>query len=111
MPSCGAASVYWTLPLPLAVHILIATAATHLAFTIWHEAAHRNVSSRPWVNNVVGIAGVFPVGARDEVSFRGRSNAAAAQKPVRAPAVARVATRRTVCGAAGAGPRCLLLSC
>jgi beta-carotene hydroxylase len=47
-------------PLPVAVHVLIATAAIHLAFTIWHEAVHRNVSPRAWVNTAVGILGMFP---------------------------------------------------
>ena len=47
-------------PLPLVVHVLVAAAAIHLAFTVWHEAVHRNVSSRPWVNTVVGIVGMFP---------------------------------------------------
>jgi|SRR5262245_4796523 len=47
-------------PLPLALHVLFAAAAVHLAFTVWHEAVHRNVSSRPWVNTSVGILGIFP---------------------------------------------------
>jgi ring-1,2-phenylacetyl-CoA epoxidase subunit PaaE len=47
-------------PLPTALHVLIAACAIHLAFTIWHEAVHRNVSRYPWVNNVVGVAGMFP---------------------------------------------------
>ncbi len=47
-------------PLPLALHVLVAVAAIHLAFTVWHEAVHRNVSSRPWVNTAVGILGMFP---------------------------------------------------
>jgi beta-carotene hydroxylase len=38
----------------------VAVVAIHLAFTIWHEAVHRNVSSRPWVNTLVGILGMFP---------------------------------------------------
>lgn len=52
--------LYWSFPLPLAVHMLLSTLAIHLAFTIWHEAAHHNVSGRPWVNHVVGIVGMFP---------------------------------------------------
>ena len=47
-------------PLPLIIHVAIAAAAIHLSFTIWHEAAHRNVSPRLWVNRVVGVLGMFP---------------------------------------------------
>ena len=47
-------------PLPLALHVLAATAAVHLAFTVWHEAVHRNVSTRSPVNTAVGILGIFP---------------------------------------------------
>src|SRR5262245_64383629 len=47
-------------PLPLVVHVLIGAAAIHLAFTIWHEAVHRNVSPSLWVNRVVGVLGMFP---------------------------------------------------
>jgi fatty acid desaturase len=47
-------------PLPLALHVLVAAAAVHLAFTVWHEAVHRNVSPRPWVNALVGVLGIFP---------------------------------------------------
>jgi fatty acid desaturase len=47
-------------PLPLALHVAIAAAAIHLAFTVWHEAVHRNVSQRLWVNHVVGVLGMFP---------------------------------------------------
>jgi len=52
--------LYWSSPLPLMVHIFLSTLAVHLAFTIWHEAVHRNVSSRTWVNNLVGVVGMFP---------------------------------------------------
>lgn len=52
--------VYWMSPLPLIVHFAASTLAIHLAFTVWHEAVHRNVSPRTWVNNVVGIAGILP---------------------------------------------------
>jgi ring-1,2-phenylacetyl-CoA epoxidase subunit PaaE len=51
---------YRLAPLPLVAHVLIAAAAVHLAFTVWHEAVHRNVSPRPWVNQVVGVLGMFP---------------------------------------------------
>jgi fatty acid desaturase len=47
-------------PLPLALHVLVATAAVHLAFTVWHEAVHRNLSTRAGVNAVIGILGSFP---------------------------------------------------
>src|SRR3990172_997496 len=47
-------------PLPIALHVLLASVAIHLAFTVWHEAVHRNVSARPWVNTAVGILGMFP---------------------------------------------------
>jgi len=47
-------------PLPLVLHFLLGFSAVHLAFTIWHEAAHRNVSSRDWLNHAVGILGMLP---------------------------------------------------
>jgi fatty acid desaturase len=56
----GNALLYWTSPLPLVVHILAAAVAIHLAFTIWHEAAHGNVSRSARVNDVVGIIGMLP---------------------------------------------------
>jgi len=56
----GNFAVYWTRPLPLAAHLLVSVAAIHLAFTIWHEAAHRNVSRTRWVNDAVGVVGMFP---------------------------------------------------
>src|SRR5262245_66267010 len=46
-------------PLPLLAHVAIAAAAIHLSFTIWHEAVHRNVSHRAWVNHAVGVLGMF----------------------------------------------------
>jgi fatty acid desaturase len=52
--------VYRTAPFPLVLHILVSAAAIHLAFTVWHESVHWNVSSRAWVNNVVGVAGMLP---------------------------------------------------
>ena len=52
--------LYWSAPLPLPLHILFSVAAIHCAFTVWHEAVHRNVSDRAWVNNVVGVTGMFP---------------------------------------------------
>ena len=56
----GNVALYRRAPLPLVVHVLIGAAAIHLAFTIWHEAVHRNVSPRLWVNRVVGVLGMFP---------------------------------------------------
>jgi fatty acid desaturase len=47
-------------PLPIALHVLVAAAAVHLAFTVWHEAVHRNVSTGASVNTAVGILGIFP---------------------------------------------------
>lgn len=46
--------------LPIALHMAMSFVAIHIAFTIWHEAAHSNVSNRKWVNNVVGVLGMIP---------------------------------------------------
>ncbi len=51
---------YWRNPLPAWAHVLLGVVAVHLAFTIWHEAAHRTVSNRRWINDTVGILGMFP---------------------------------------------------
>lgn len=56
----GNFALYRTQPLPLFAHVLVAALAIHLAFTIWHEAVHRNVFSSVWANNVVGMLGMFP---------------------------------------------------
>ncbi len=56
----GNVALYVLVPLPVAVHVLVGAAAIHLAFTIWHEAVHLNVSRRTWVNNAVGVLGMFP---------------------------------------------------
>jgi fatty acid desaturase len=56
----GNAALYWSAPLPLPVHVLVATGAIHLAFTIWHESVHRNVSRLRWLNDAIGIVGIFP---------------------------------------------------
>jgi ring-1,2-phenylacetyl-CoA epoxidase subunit PaaE len=56
----GNFAVYATNPLPLPIHIAIGALAIHLAFTIWHEAAHGTVSNRKWLNNAVGIMGMLP---------------------------------------------------
>lgn len=52
--------LYRVYPLSLVVHILISTLAIHLAFTVWHEAVHRNVSPRGWINDAVGVVGILP---------------------------------------------------
>ena len=56
----GNFALFQLAPLPLALHVLVAAAAVHLAFTIWHEAVHRNVFRSVWANNVVGVLGMFP---------------------------------------------------
>jgi len=52
--------LYRTAPLPLPVHILLGAVAIHLAFTIWHESAHRNVCANRVVNDTIGILGMLP---------------------------------------------------
>ena len=52
--------LYQHSPLPLWIHVGLAAVAIHFAFTIWHEAAHLNVSSNVWVNRVIGVLGMFP---------------------------------------------------
>ncbi len=47
---------------PVLVDMGMRFLAIHIAFTIWHEAAHGNVSNRKWVNNVVGVLGMVPYG-------------------------------------------------
>ncbi len=47
-------------PGPLWLHALIGIIPIHFAFTIWHEAAHGNVSRNRMVNNVVGVLGMLP---------------------------------------------------
>ena len=44
----------------LPVYMLVAFLAIHLSFTIWHEAAHGNVSKYRWLNNVIGVLGMVP---------------------------------------------------
>jgi beta-carotene hydroxylase len=56
----GNVALYRSAPLPLPLHVLLAAAAVHLAFTVWHEAVHHNVTRRAWTNDLVGIAGMFP---------------------------------------------------
>jgi len=52
--------MYHAAPMPLLVHVLVGAVAIHLAFTIWHEAVHRNVFRAAWANHVVGALGMFP---------------------------------------------------
>lgn len=47
-------------PLPPWVHVVVGFLPVHVAFTIWHEAAHGTVSNRRWVNHLVGVAGMLP---------------------------------------------------
>lgn len=56
----GNAIWYFSAPSHILIHIGIGALAIHLAFTIWHEAMHLTVSSKLWVNNTVGIIGMFP---------------------------------------------------
>lgn len=56
----GNVALYVAAPLPLVFHVLAATLAIHLAFTIWHEAVHQNISSSSRVNEVVGVLGALP---------------------------------------------------
>lgn len=46
--------------LPLAGHFAVAVVAIHLSFTVWHEAAHGNVSAFRWLNNIIGVLGILP---------------------------------------------------
>ena len=52
--------LYWLTPLPVWIHVTIAVTAIHLAFTIWHEAAHGTISTRRWLNDAAGVLGMFP---------------------------------------------------
>ncbi len=52
--------LYGRHPLPLFLHMALSVMAIHCAFTIWHEAVHENVSNRFWVNNLIGVLGIFP---------------------------------------------------
>jgi fatty acid desaturase len=56
----GNAALYYTVPLHPVLHVFLGALAIHLAFTVWHEAAHGTVSSKPWVNDVVGVVGMLP---------------------------------------------------
>jgi len=56
----GNFALYEFAPLPVLVHVLVATAAIHLSFTIWHECVHRTVSANAWINDAAGVLGVLP---------------------------------------------------
>jgi fatty acid desaturase len=56
----GNFALYWFSPLPLWLHVSLGVVAIHLAFTIWHEAAHGTISNRRSINNAAGIMGMFP---------------------------------------------------
>jgi len=56
----GNFALYWSAPLSVWIHVLVSVAAIHLSFTIWHESVHRNVSTTRWLNDLVGVFGVFP---------------------------------------------------
>jgi beta-carotene hydroxylase len=56
----GNAALYYEARQPLVVHVLLGALGIHMAFTIWHEAAHGTVSRHAWVNDVVGVVGMLP---------------------------------------------------
>jgi fatty acid desaturase len=56
----GNAALYYAAPLPAIVHVLFGAIGIHMAFTIWHEAAHGTVSRHAVVNDVVGVIGMLP---------------------------------------------------
>ena len=49
----GNFALYWLFPLPLWLHVSLGVVAIHLAFTIWHEAAHGTISNRRSINNEI----------------------------------------------------------
>jgi len=56
----GNAWLWFHAPLPVLLHVAIGAIGIHLAFTVWHEAAHKNVAGPLWVNHLVGVVGMFP---------------------------------------------------
>ena len=56
----GNFALYRSDPMPLALHVLVSAVAIHLAFTIWHEAVHRNVFRSVAANDLVGVLGMLP---------------------------------------------------
>jgi len=56
----GNFALYALAPQSPIIHFCLGVVAIHVAFTIWHETAHRTVSTLPWLNNAVGVLGMFP---------------------------------------------------
>jgi fatty acid desaturase len=56
----GNAWLWFHAPLPWPLHVLLGTLAIHLAFTVWHEAVHRNASRLGWLNDAIGVLGALP---------------------------------------------------
>lgn len=56
----GNFALYWTVQLPLWLHVLIGVIPIHFAFTIWHEAAHGVISKNRTVNDAAGVLGMLP---------------------------------------------------
>lgn len=56
----GNFALYQAAPLPVWIHVVIAAIGIHMSFTIWHEAAHMNVSSSRRYSDGVGFLGIFP---------------------------------------------------
>jgi len=57
----GNIALYAAHPLPLALHVLVSAVAIHLAFTIWHDAAHGSVVLKHrWLNEAIGMVSIFP---------------------------------------------------
>jgi fatty acid desaturase len=56
----GNFAVHQIAPGPLVVHVIVAAIGIHLSFTVWHEGVHRNTSGRTWLNDAIGILGIFP---------------------------------------------------
>jgi len=56
----GNFALYQIAPLPWVVHVLLAAAAIHLSFTIWHESVHRNLCESQPINDTVGMLAIVP---------------------------------------------------
>lgn len=56
----GNVAWYAWAPLPVVFHVALSALAIHLAFTVWHEGVHRNISRNPVVNDTVAVLGVLP---------------------------------------------------
>ncbi|HVH18859.1 MAG TPA: fatty acid desaturase [Myxococcota bacterium] len=56
----GNAWLYFHARLPWPLHVLVGALGIHLAFTVWHEAVHRNASRIGWLNDVFGVLGALP---------------------------------------------------